>query len=80
MQRLFRAATHTYYHCRCLVYLRHPCLRGLREPRVPPEPLAVLEEQDCCEIMISTSDPRYWDNVFLQERTERRHCERDESQ
>jgi hypothetical protein len=93
VQRLFLAAALHSSFCleSCntagfafLVYVRYyvcraGLLRGLREPRVPPEPLAILEEQDGCD-RDQYCRPMVLGRSFIEIRTKRRHCEGDESQ
>jgi hypothetical protein len=56
MVRYESAASHTSYS----TAQQYLTLRSLREPRVSPEPLAVLEEQDSCEMESLISDQRYF--------------------
>jgi hypothetical protein len=58
---------HVRYEVPLLVHYGGRYLRGLREPRVSPEPFAVLEEQDSCEmesvISAVVAEPRCRDSV-----------------
>lgn len=89
MQRLFLVAALTFFLLgACNTAGRAPSLcavlcavllRALREPRVSPEPLAVLEEQDGCD-RDQHCRPTVLGQSFIAIRTKRRHGEGDECQ